>query len=124
MALAIVSVGVGILGILLAYRRYVSRDTQLEEGGRWDTLLAGYHVDDLYGRTIVAPGKAAAEVMAFTADAKVVDGAVNGLGGLVKWVAARFSKLQTGLVRSYGVGILAGVVAVVVWLLIAGGGIF
>ncbi|MFC2177506.1 NADH-quinone oxidoreductase subunit L, partial [Actinomycetota bacterium] len=119
--LAIVSVGVGIAGILIAYRRYVTRDTQLETGGRWDTLLAGYHVDDIYGRTIVAPGKAAADTLAFTADAKVVDGAVNGLGGLVKRAGAMLSKLQTGLVRSYGVGILTGVVAVLVWLLVAGG---
>ncbi len=122
--LAIVSVGVGIAGILVAYRRYVARDTQLETGGVWDTLLAGYHVDDLYGRTIVAPGKTASEVLAFTADAKVVDGAVNGVGGLVKAVGDQFSKLQTGLVRSYGVGILVGAVAVLVWLLAAGGGVF
>jgi NADH-quinone oxidoreductase subunit L len=122
--LAVVSVAVGIAGILVAYRRYVSRDTQLEEGGVWDTLLAGYRIDDLYGRTIVAPGKTAAEAMAFTADAKVVDGAVNGVGGLVKAVGDVFSRLQTGLVRSYGVGILVGAVAVLVWLLAAGGGIF
>jgi NADH-quinone oxidoreductase subunit L len=120
-ALAAVSIAAGLIGLFIAYRRYVRRSTQLEEGGRWDTLLAGYHVDDIYGLTIVAPGKAAAEVMAFTADAKVVDGAVNGLGGLVKRVGGLLSKLQTGLVRSYGVGILAGVVAVVLWLMVAGG---
>ncbi len=121
-ALAAVSIAAGVIGLLVAYRRYVSRATQLEEGGRWDTLLAGYHVDDLYGRTIVAPGKAAADVMAFTADAKLVDGAVNGMGGLVNWAGRILSKLQTGMVRSYGLGILGGVVGVVVWLLVAGGG--
>ncbi len=121
-ALAAVSIAAGVIGLFIAYRRYVSRATQLEEGGRWDTLLAGYHVDDLYGRTIVAPGKAAADVMAFTADAKLVDGAVNGTGWLVNWAGGILSKLQTGLVRSYGLGILGGVVGVLVWLLVAGGG--
>ncbi len=121
-ALAAVSIAAGVIGLFIAYRRYVRRATQLEEGGRWDTLLAGYHVDDLYGRTIVAPGKAAADVMAFTADAKLVDGAVNGTGWLVNWAGGILSKLQTGLVRSYGLGILGGVVGVLVWLLVAGGG--
>ncbi|MCP3975836.1 MAG: NADH-quinone oxidoreductase subunit L [bacterium] len=119
--LAIVSVGVGIVGILVAYQRYVRRDTQLEEGGIWDTLLAGYHVDDIYGRTIVAPGKAASEALAFTADAKVVDGGVNGLGALVKQVGGMMTRLQTGFVRSYGLGILAGAVGIIIWMLIAGG---
>ncbi len=119
--LAIVSVGVGIVGILVAYQRYVRRDTQLEEGGIWDTLLAGYHVDDIYGRTIVAPGKAASEALAFTADVKVVDGGVNGLGALVKQVGGMMTRLQTGFVRSYGLGILAGAVGIIIWMLIAGG---
>ena len=118
--LAGISIVVGLVGIWYAYRRYVVGGTQVEEGGRWDTLLAGYHVDDLYGRTIVGPGKAAATQLAFTADAKVIDGAVNGLGGLVKHVGARFTSIQTGLARNYAVGILAGAVGVLVWLIVAG----
>jgi len=120
--LAAISIAAGLVGLAFAYRRYVVRDTQLEEGGTWDNLLAGYHVDEIYGRTIVAPGKAAAEQLAFTADAKVVDGGVNGLGWLVQQVGTAMTRLQTGLVRSYGLGILAGAVGLVVWLLLAGGG--
>jgi len=119
--LAIVSIAAGVIGILVAYQRYVVRDTALEEGGRWDTLLEGYHVDDFYGRTLVAPGKAAADALAFTADAKVVDGAVDGLGAVVGHIGRLLTKLQTGLVRNYGLGILAGAVAVILWLLVAGG---
>ncbi len=119
--LAAVSIAAGLAGIWVAYQRYLVRDTQLEEGGIWDTLLAGYRVDDLYGRTIVAPGKTAAEQLAFTADAKVVDGGVNGLGWLIQRVGGWMTRLQTGLVRSYGLGILAGAVGLVVWLVAAGG---
>ena len=121
--LAAISIAAGLAGLWFAYRRYLVADTQLEEGGTWETLLAGYRVDDLYGRTIVAPGKAAAEQLAFTADAKVVDGGVNGLGWLVQRFGGLMTKLQTGLVRSYGLGILGGAVGIVVWLLLAGGGI-
>jgi len=120
--LAAISIVAGLAGLWVAYRRYVVGETQLEEGGIWDTLLAGYRVDDLYGRTIVAPGKAAANELAFTADAKVVDGGVNGLGWLVQWVGGMMTRLQTGMVRTYGLGILGGAVGLVVWLLLAGGG--
>jgi len=120
--LAAVSVAAGVIGIVLAHRRYVQAAQPAEEGGIWDTLLAGYRVDDLYGRTIVLPGKRLADVAAFSADAKVVDGAVNGVGAAVKLIADRLRPLQTGLVRNYGVGILFGVVGLVVWILATGGG--
>jgi len=80
----------------------------------------GYYVDDLYGKTIVLPGKKAAEQMAFTADAKGIDGAVNGVGALVQKVSELAKPLQTGFVRSYGVGILAGAVGVILFVLIRG----
>ncbi|NND03103.1 MAG: NADH-quinone oxidoreductase subunit L [Acidimicrobiia bacterium] len=121
--LAAISIGVGVLGLLYAYRRYVVNDTQLEEGGVWDTLLDGYGVDDFYGETIVAPGKALSEQLAFIADAKVVDGGVNGIGALVKRLGTMLTPLQTGLARNYGVGILAGAVGLVVWLIVAGGAV-
>lgn len=120
--LAGVSVLVAIGGIAAAYRRYVTRDLPVEEGPRWDLLENGYGVDDLYGRTIVLPGKAAAEAVAFTADAKAVDGLVNGVGGAVKRLASAASVLQTGQVRSYGAGMLLGTVAIIVWILVRGGG--
>ncbi len=121
--LAAVSVAAGLLGILVAHRRYQSHALPEETGPRWDLLEQGYRVDDLYGATIVLPGKRASEALAFTADAKVVDGAVNGVGRLAQLVSAALRPLQTGFVRSYGVGILAGTVGLVVWLLVRGGAI-
>ena len=119
--LAAVSVLAGATGILLAHRRYLRAELPVEEGGIWDTLLAGYRVDDLYGRTLVLPAKEVATQAAFTADAKVVDGAVNGVGALVQWIARLLQPIQTGMVRNYGLGILAGAVALLVWLLAVGG---
>jgi NADH-quinone oxidoreductase subunit L len=122
--LAIISVAAGIVGIVMAYRRYVTGAQGVEEGGVWDTLLAGYRVDDLYGKTLVLPGKRLATAAAFTADAKVVDGAVNGVGRVVTWAADRLRPIQTGMVRNYGVGILAGAVGLLIWFLAAGGGLW
>jgi NADH-quinone oxidoreductase subunit L len=121
--LAAASIAVALAGVLVAYRRYMTRPVQEETGKGWDFVEHGYRVDDLYGATIVLPGKRASEALAFTADAKVVDGAVNGVGRLAQRLSAALRPLQTGFVRSYGVGILAGTVGLVVWLLVRGGAI-
>jgi NADH-quinone oxidoreductase subunit L len=118
--LAIVSVVAGILGILFANHRFNTGELPNETGPLWDRLENGYYVDDLYGKTIVLPGKALSEQLAFTADAKGIDGAVNGVGGLVKKIAELAKPLQTGLVRNYGIGILGGAVGIVLIILVRG----
>jgi NADH-quinone oxidoreductase subunit L len=118
--LAIVSVVAGILGIAYANRRFNRGPIPDETGPLWDRLENGYYVDDLYGKTIVLPGKTAAEQMAFTADAKGIDGAVNGVGGMVKKLADVTKPVQTGLVRNYGLVILGGAVGVVLFILVRG----
>jgi NADH-quinone oxidoreductase subunit L len=121
--LAIVSVLAGVLGITYANRRFVVGELPDETGTMWDRLENGYYVDDLYGKTIVLPGKKASEKLAFTADAKGIDGAVNGVGVLVKQVAEWVKPFQTGFMRSYAVGILGGAVGLLLFILIRGGAI-
>jgi NADH-quinone oxidoreductase subunit L len=79
-------------------------------------LARGFYVDDLYGRGLVLPGKAAASFAAYDVDAKVIDGAANGLGRAVSGLAAAGRRLQTGLVRTYALAFLLGAVALVVVL--------
>jgi NADH-quinone oxidoreductase subunit L len=86
----------------------------------WGTWEQAYHVDDIYGRVLVAPGEKLAEAAAFTADVRVIDGAVNGVGRLVRDIGQWSRPLQTGFVRNYGVLFLGGALVVVVWL-VAGG---
>jgi hypothetical protein len=57
-----------------------------------------------------------AEVTAFSVDSKVVDGAVNGVGRMVRNAGDWARPLQTGFVRNYGVLFLAGALVVVIWL--------
>jgi NADH-quinone oxidoreductase subunit L len=121
--LAVVSVAAAVAGIGYARRRYLGEGPLPDEAGaRWQLLEDGYRVDDLYGRGIVLPGKRLSSFAAFVFDARVVDGAVNGVGVLVRKIGESLRPLQTGKVRSYGAGILAGAVGLVVWLLVAGGG--
>jgi len=80
----------------------------------------GYRVDEAYARAFAAGGGAAARFAAGTVDQKGVDGLVNGLGVLVRSIGERLRPLQTGFVRHYGLGIAAGVVALLAWFLSRG----
>ncbi len=119
--LAAVALLAAAVGILYARRRYLGAETPPEEAGPWWQLAEqGFRVDDLYGAALVVPGRKASEALAFEVDAKVVDGAVNGVGRLVQGGADLIRPLQTGFARSYVLGILLGTVGLVAWLLARG----
>jgi len=119
--LAGLSVLAGLAGVAAAFMTY----RQPEQGWRgfeagfeplWGTWEAAYHIDDIYGRVVVAPGRRAAEAAAFEVDLPVIDGAVNGVARVVRGVGDWARPLQTGFVRNYGALLLAGTVTVVIWL--------
>ncbi len=119
--LAAVALLAAVVGILYARRRYLGAEAPPEEAGPWWQLAEqGFRVDDLYGGALVIPGRKASEALAFEVDAKVVDGAVNGVGRLVQGGADLIRPLQTGFARSYVLGILLGTVGLVAWLLARG----
>ncbi len=123
--LAALSVGAGLAGVgaaFLTYNRPADLWRRFEEsfGKLWDAWQNAYWVDDLYGMTIVQPGRKLAEAAAFRFDIPVVDGLVNGAGRLVRNVAGWARGMQTGLVRSYGLLFGAGTVAVIAWMLARG----
>ncbi len=137
------SVLVGIIGILTAYRFYV-RSPEIAENlaRRWSgahrVLSNKYYVDEFYGATVVDGTIAGAKGL-WTFDRMVVDGAVNGSGwltvfsawfshlidkyivdGLVNLVGAVLEessflvrRFQTGLIQNYALVMLFGVFAFV-----------
>jgi NADH-quinone oxidoreductase subunit L len=120
--LSVMAAAAGAGAGYLAYRRPAERWRRFEDSFEplWGTWEAAYGVDDLYGQVLVAPGRRLSEAAAFSFDAGVVDGAVNGVGRVVRGIGAWARPLQTGFVRNYGVLFLAGAVVVVAWL-VAGG---
>ena len=54
-------------------------------------------------------------------DNRVIDGAVNGTGVVVRATAGRLRRLQSGYVRNYALGIAAGAVAILAYLLARAG---
>jgi NADH-quinone oxidoreductase subunit L len=102
----------------LAYNRPPERWRRFEDSFQplWGAWEQAYGVDDLYGAALVGPGRRLAEVGAFDFDAGIVDGAVNGVGRLVRGVGEWARPLQTGFVRNYGALFLAGALVVITWL--------
>jgi NADH-quinone oxidoreductase subunit L len=51
-------------------------------------------------------------------DLGLIDGAVNGIGRLVRWASGRLRRVQTGYVRMYAISVLIGVVFIIVIILL------
>ena len=119
LTLAAASVAAALAGIALAAVRY--RTYRTEEGRTWRILSRGYYIDDVYGSVFARTGKLASAWLAFRFDARIIDGAVEGTGGLVRRIGGWLRPLQTGFVRSYGLAIIAGAVGLMVWFLSRGG---
>ena len=51
-------------------------------------------------------------------DLGIIDGAVNGVGQLARWIAGNLRRVQTGYVRMYAITVLIGVVFVIVIILL------
>ncbi len=61
---------------------------------------------------------AVAGILSQPVDLGVIDGVVNGVGRLTRWLSSRLRGVQTGYVRMYAVTLLIGVVFVIVLLLL------
>ncbi len=113
---------VGVAAAYMTYRRPMESWRSFEDGFEplWGAWEDAYRVDDIYGRTLVAPGRKAAEVSAFGIDLPVIDGAVNGVAAVFTDLGRRLRPLQTGYVRNYAALLLAGGLVVVAWILAGG----
>ncbi len=115
--LAAISVGAGLLGILIAYSMYVRRSPSpvaLAERfpGVYRVLFNKYYVDELYGFLFVRPFVRAADWLWQGFDLGVIDAIVNGIAAWIGRGAAELRRFQTGYVRNYALMMLAGAVVV------------
>jgi len=74
-------------------------------------LRRAWFVDDMYRALVARPGRALASWAASVFDARIIDGAVNGVAALVRGGGNRLRTVQTGYVRNYALGVAAGAVA-------------
>jgi NADH:ubiquinone oxidoreductase subunit 5 (subunit L)/multisubunit Na+/H+ antiporter MnhA subunit len=74
---------------------------------------------DYFHNTILWKGfDAIGQLLAKPVDLGIIDGIVNGVGRLARWISRIIRPVQTGYVRTYAVTLLLGVVLVIVILLL------
>jgi NADH-quinone oxidoreductase subunit L len=150
LGLMLLSVAVAAGGILAARHLYVARPHVADAlasrfSGVYRLLLNKYYVDEIYDAAIIRGTSSAARGL-WTADRRVIDGAVNasgwatqiaawlshmsdkyivdGLVNFVAWSASEgsyaFRRVQTGLVQNYALMMIAGVFVLLTIYLLAG----
>ena len=70
---------------------------------------------------IAGPGRGFASFLDRVVDQKIIDGTVDGIGGLVKRAALGLRHVQDGLVRRYALGIAFGAAALLLYVVIRAG---
>jgi NADH-quinone oxidoreductase subunit L len=115
--LAIISVAVALAGIALGWFLYLSGQVdwvalrvRLRPLRR--TFETGFFFDTVYGAVLATPGKAVSAFLAYVFDQRVIDGAVVWIGRGFTGLASAGRRVQSGLVRTYALAFLLGVVAI------------
>jgi NADH-quinone oxidoreductase subunit L len=113
LGLAIVIATTGILAAVAVYSKGKLSPVEpqlLANGWRYDSAISAF---------VGGPGRRAFDGVA-SFDARIVDGAVNGVAKEVRATSSFFSRLQNGMIRSYAAIIGIGAVLVLAWFLMRG----
>jgi NADH-quinone oxidoreductase subunit L len=115
--LAVLTTALGLGGLVLGFRIW---GRSAEHDALEPTVLRrAWFIDDtVYPALIEQPGEALAEFSAEVVDTEVIDGAVNGVATLVRSGAGQLRKLQTGYVRNYALGVAAGSMVLLAYVLV------
>src|SRR5579875_1281849 len=76
-----------------------------------------WYWDDVYDALVGRPSQVLARACAVVVDGRLIDGAVNGVGRLVRATGSGVRRVQTGFVRSYVIGIALGMAALLIFML-------
>jgi NADH-quinone oxidoreductase subunit L len=112
-ALAIIAIVGSLTGIALGAAVYLQRRFKPIE----PTVLAhAYYYDEAIGAFVAGPGTEGFEATS-SFDRGIIDGAVNGVAAVVSFAGRGLRHVQSGFVRSYALGVAAGVVVVLGYFL-------
>jgi NADH-quinone oxidoreductase subunit L len=118
-----VSVLTALAGIFVAMFFWLRNRTAAAKVARsvaplYTLLLNKYYVDEVYNAVIVQPIKQLSTLILWRGvDVGLIDGAVNGVGRLVRGSSTSLRRLQTGSIRAYAASLFVGVVLILGWYL-------
>jgi NADH-quinone oxidoreductase subunit L len=119
--LSVIGTVLAFAGVGVAWYLYLSGRVQwlalrARFADAWRPLANKFYVDEFYELFTVRLGRALAVFLTGPVDSGVIDGAVNGVARAVGSGASRGRRLQSGLVRSYAIGVLGGAVLLLAFL--------
>jgi NADH-quinone oxidoreductase subunit L len=113
--LMVISIGIAVLGIVVAWGLHSGGAFLRERRTALRALLENrYGYDALLHGIFVVGGTELAVALWKYVDVQIIDGLVNGVGGMVSGAAQALRQWQTGYVRSYALTMLIGAVAVLI----------
>ena len=123
--LMVVATAIAVAGIWLARVWYRTGDSPApgqaaeRHPGVYATLANKYWVDEAYDAMVVEPVRRGSLRLWQAFDERVVDGLVNGAGAWVQARALELRRMQTGVVPTYVLSFLMGVVAILGYVMLA-----
>jgi NADH-quinone oxidoreductase subunit L len=112
---ALIDAGLAVLGVSLALALW-SRTSE-RPAAEPTVLRRAWFIDWAYDRFIARPSTEVALETSVVVESKGIDGVVNGVGGLVRLTSRQLRKVQTGYVRNYALGLAAGLVLILAYVL-------
>jgi NADH-quinone oxidoreductase subunit L len=107
-ALAVIAVGAGLIGLAIAAAVYLRHRVRAIEP---EVLAHAWYYDEEVTAFMGGPGRKSFDAIAWF-DAHIIDGAVNGVAAVVRDLGRRLRPVQSGFLRSYALGVTIGVVVV------------
>jgi len=126
LGLEMLSAGVGILGIIIAYVFYVAKPGLAESfahsmGGLYTLVYNKYFVDEAYDATVVEPLIEGSRTVLWRGiDAGLIDGTVNGVGTRSRGIGSILRLAQSGNIRSYAAWVVLGSIVLLLAIGFAG----
>ena len=110
--IAIIGASIGVIAAIFVYLKNRVATSKIEHAILEDAWRFDSTVSSFMGR----PGRKSFEATTWF-DQNIIDGAVNGVGKVTQRVSTRLRGVQTGLIRSYALGMVIGAVAIIAYFI-------
>ncbi|RYG06144.1 MAG: NADH-quinone oxidoreductase subunit L [Chitinophagaceae bacterium] len=104
-----ISVGLAVIAIIIAIRKFSKKPELNEFEGAGKVLANKWYVDELYDAIIVRPLSALGKFFNNVMERSVIDGAVNGVGKFLQYGSRQVRLLQSGQVGNYVLLMVLGI---------------
>ncbi|MCC6935873.1 MAG: NADH-quinone oxidoreductase subunit L [Thermomicrobiales bacterium] len=115
-----ISTLIALAGVWITYMAYIKKSPAFDPnmwaarfGGLYTFVSRKWMFDELYENLIVHPLYLFSVFLWRIVDAGIIDGAVNGVAGVVGFTSGRLRRVQTGFVANYALAIALGAVVIV-----------